>query len=805
MNKSHPLVPAGICLLSLLIAGAPCAQSAIVSADAVAPGTANESRVVCLEIPREYLTNDSLSMGVYQLSAEIDLAAATGTTGHTLEIGMGHIASTAKSPRDASVGNRSLFCAALGEDQVVNVFPHFDKPEISTGIKVASGKALVTVTIDSRNGNLIVSASVNGAPVIRETTNGGAGKPLFDSFTGWNLDQVFVSDSDAGAGSIRNLRLTGTTSAVLYPSRLKASDPSTWKPVQYVAASPIGGVTLDDNSLFKQAMTYNIDYLLNSFSVNHMLYPFRQRHGEAHPPDDRSQEAFWDHDLRGSNAGRFLMGAGNTLCWIEHPELRKRVNEMVDGIAACREPNGYILPYPPGQYRSEEPNYARAWLTQGLIAAGLAGNKDVYPLLRSNADWFNHWDLLPRITTVSGNAQQGQIASTKTYFTPIGKPEDLQTAEKYYVQDWWLDALAARHGDAIWKYPLLTPHSYLICSFIAYMDLYRATGDQRYLTAMNGAWSLIHDQWEHIGGSMAICEGPAGSYPPGSNFIGRDHHTGETCGSDFWISFNEQLAQFHPMDEKYVNEIEKSIYNVVIPAQVPSKGIKYHAFLEGTSDRGVTINTCCEGQTTRLLGSLPEYIYSVAKDGLYVNLFEPSAITFPLGARKVQLAMTSRFPWQPDVSLKLAMAQSAPMKLRIRVPAWAASEMAILVNGAQAMTGEPGTYAVLDRTWKDGDTISFVLPMQLHFTEYHGASQIPDHTRYALEYGPILMAAIGPLDHSIPVKLVGNASRPQDWIKPVAGQPLQWQIDNDPGHSFIPYWKITDQTYTCFPVVDPPL
>ena len=213
------------------------------------------------------------------------------------------------------------------------------------------------------------------------------------------------------------------------------------------------------------------------------------------------------------------------------------------------------------------------------------------------------------------------------------------------------------------------------------------------------------------------------------------------------------------------------------------------------------------------------YLFAVAQqgqlgtgnDGRYLaflaasNLYEPSTITFPMDGEKVQVAMTSQFPYQPEVSLKVAMSQPAAMKLRIRVPAWAASSMAILVNGDLAMSGAPGTYAVLDRTWKDGDTVSFVLPMELHFTEYRGASQIPDHTRYALEYGPILMAAIGPLDKQIPVKLEGNAGRPQDWIKPIAGQPLHWMIDGDPNHSFIPYWKITGESYTCFPVIDSPL
>ena len=107
-------------------------------------------------------------------------------------------------------------------------------------------------------------------------------------------------------------------------TRLKASDPATWHPVPYRAVAPVGGVTLDPHGLFRPVMDNNIQYLLSSFSVMHMLVPFRQRAGNPHPPDDQPEVRFWDTDLRGSNAGRFLMGAGNTLRWIEHPELPVR-------------------------------------------------------------------------------------------------------------------------------------------------------------------------------------------------------------------------------------------------------------------------------------------------------------------------------------------------------------------------------------------------------------------------------------------------------------------------------------------------
>ena len=603
-----------------------------------------------------------------------------------------------------------------------------------------------------------------------------------------------------------------------YKTRLTASDPATWKPVPNRTVVPTGGVTLDEAGLFKPVLEKNITYLLDSFSVNHLLVPFRQRAGQKDPPDDLPQVQFWDTDLRGSNAGRFLMGAGNTLRWIEHPELRKRLNELIDGIEACREPNGYILAYPPDQVRSEEPNYGRAWFTHGLIEAAIAGNPKAYGLLRGHADWFNQWDMLPKLIYHCTNSHQGHIASTRTYFTPVGKPEDLQVAEKYYVMDWWIDELAARHGEALWRYPLQNPHSYLITSFEAYLDHYRATGDKRYLDAVLGGWDLIHDDWEHVGGSMAIFEThwkqvdgkwvlpEKETSRPRSYYLtpkGPMGLTGETCGTVFWIKLNQRLHQLYLEQEKYTAEIEKSLYNVALANQMDNGNIRYHSLMQGKKEATPRANTCCEGQGTRLNGSLPEYIYSIAADGIYVNLFEPSTICWKQGDQAVSLKMTAAFPFKPQVTLQLTTAQPVKSVIRVRVPAWAVKEMPISVNGQQVAVGKPGTYVALDRTWSEGDTVAFTLPAEFRMTRYTGLDKIEGHERYALEYGPILMAVAGPLDKDTCVTIPHDPKDLAKWLVPKADQPLHFAIEGDAVHEILPYWQITDQTFCTFPVIEP--
>ena len=597
-----------------------------------------------------------------------------------------------------------------------------------------------------------------------------------------------------------------------YKTRLTASDPVTWKPVTCPVIVPESDIELDNNSLFKLAMEQNIRYLLNSFSVDHMLYHFRIRSGISNPPDDSPQVHIWDTHLRGANAGRFMMGAGNTLRWMENIELRGRLDELIDGIEACREMDGYILAFPHtiDSLRYEEPNYARTNFTHGLIEVGIAGNPKAYSLLRGHADWFNQWhELHPKLIYWPNNSHQGHIASTRTYLSPVGKPEDIQIAEKYYVCDWWLDELAACRDAAIWQYPLQNPHCYLITSFEAYLDHYLITGDKTFLDAMLGAWDLIHNNWEHVGGSIAICETlwkvengkrvlkncvptSGNLYLPRSYSLGSDGHTGETCGNVFWLKFNQRLHRLFPNEEKYTAEIEKSIYNVILAAQTEEGWIRYHANMEGQKESfGAAFNTCCEGQGTRLLGSLPEYIYSIASDGLYVNLYEPSTIRWNINGQTVALEQKTGFPFDNEVNLTVSMPSSVKMKVHIRVPSWVADKMYITVNGKKAATGKPGTYIELVRKWNDGDLISFTLPMVLKTTKYTGFDTIQGLDRYAVEYGPILLAAI--TDNQDTNKII-DVQR----LIPDHTRPLHFYNEENPSVYFMPYWLISDESYSVF-------
>jgi DUF1680 family protein len=609
------------------------------------------------------------------------------------------------------------------------------------------------------------------------------------------VDSTYGNDDDV-AQLTRPARSEGESTFTDHPENVTPA--SAWKPPVHKAHTPLTGVTLE-GGVFQTAMENNIQYLLNSYTVDDLLRQFRERAGTERPPQQlKPDPQFWEEDLAGSNAGRFLMGAGNTLRWMNHPELRRRLEAIVEGIAQCRQPDGNIMAFPENTiFFSERGAYTRAWLTHGLIEAGLAGSPRAFELLRGYYDWFNQCPYLPQLLRFAVQGGQGMIANTRMYFTPVGKPADIQVIQRYFQENHWMDQLAAREERAVWQYPYDRPHCYLLTNLEAYLDLYRATGDPRYLRAVEGSWELYHDNWENPGGSISIIEFVVS--PPKSYQL----HTKleELCGNAFWAFLNQRFHWLDPEQEKYVNEIEKSIYNVALANQAGSDGLRYHALLTDRKEEPTRINTCCEGQGTRLIGSLPEHIYSIAPDGLYVNLFEPSTIQWTQNGESLRLKAVTRFPFEPGVRLQLSAVRSTPVKIRVRVPAWAAREMAVHVNGKLTATGKPGSYVVLDRTWSDGDAVSFVLPAALRLTRYVGVDQIPDCERYAVEYGPILLAAVGAADVRLKVEKGKHPKSLLNLLKPMPGQPLHYSVEHNPGIELMPYWQVDKQPFTCFPAV----
>lgn len=313
----------------------------------------------------------------------------------------------------------------------------------------------------------------------------------------------------------------------------------------------------------------------------------------------------------------------------------------------------------------------------------------------------------------------------------------------------------------------------------------------------------------------------------GGNPHDNDPPTGELCGSVFWTFFNQRFHRLYPDNETFVAEMERGILNVGVAAFGPpgsggqgpnGTGIRYFANQHGLKQLPSMHATCCEGQGTRMFGSMPEYLYTllplpsapyIAK-GIYVDIYADSNIRFAANGGQGTLYQSTQWPYGADVTLTLSLPAAGTFDLALRMPYWLPSGVKVNVGGAAWPTvGSPASYLHISQSWPAGNTtISFSLPMQFIAYPYTGLSQQDGYTRWGYGYGPVQLAVVGAWNSSISITTMPaglDPSNPSKWLAPSSdGNALHWTVIGYPAITLIPYFEINTpglafDTFPCFP------
>jgi uncharacterized protein len=279
--------------------------------------------------------------------------------------------------------------------------------------------------------------------------------------------------------------------------------------------------------------------------------------------------------------------------------------------------------------------------------------------------------------------------------------------------------------------------------------------------------------WENVVSRKLYVTGALGARHDGEAF-GDDFELpnrtayGETCASIASIYWNQRLF-LQSGDSKYVDVLERTLYNAAI-AGVSLKGDTFfypnpleadgrYAFNQGALTRKPWFDcSCCPTNLARFIPSIPDYVYAVRKDVLYVNLFVASEATAEVGAAKVALRQETRYPWDGHVSLRLAPDSPRAFEVRVRIPGWARERPVpsdlyryvgapgpvyeMRVNGELTAASLSDGYAVLSRRWAPGDVITLDLPMPVRRLAADERVS-DDRGKVALERGPLVYCVEG--------------------------------------------------------------
>ncbi len=484
---------------------------------------------------------------------------------------------------------------------------------------------------------------------------------------------------------------------------------------------------------------------------------------------------------------KLIEGAAYSLQNHPDPELDRFVEGIITKIAAAQEPDGYLT-----TYKTIDPTKSPAeWLKPGpKWDLELEGSHELYNSGHLYEAAYAHYRATGRRTLLDVALKNADLIA-RTFgpgkrTTPPGHQIietglvklSNATGERRYrdLARFFLDqrgraATRKLYGTYNQDHQPVTEQSEAVGHAVraAYMylgmvDIAALDADPLYRAAVERIWDDVVSRKLYVTGAIGARHkgeafGDAFELPNRTAY-------GETCASIANVYWNQRMFLLSG-DARYVDVLERSLYNAALagvslqgntffyPNPLESDG-KY-AFNHGALSRKPWFDSsCCPTNLARFIPSIPDYIYAVEGDALFVNLFAASRASAVVGGTRVVVQQTGDYPWNGRIALTITPDRPRAFELRVRIPGWARNEPVpsalyryadtagaayeLRVNGERMSPALRRGYAIIARVWKPGDTVTLVLPMPVRrvVADAHVADT---RGKVALERGPLVYAA----------------------------------------------------------------
>jgi uncharacterized protein len=300
--------------------------------------------------------------------------------------------------------------------------------------------------------------------------------------------------------------------------------------------------------------------------------------------------------------------------------------------------------------------------------------------------------------------------------------------------------------------------------YSAMADVAALTGDDSLLMAIDKIWNNVVEKKIYVQGSVGAL-GDGERY--GGNYeLPNATAYNETCAAIANVYWNYRMFLLHG-DSKYMDVLEKTLYNGLISGiGLDGKSFFYTNAMEiknnfQSVDKESTRSgwfecSCCPTNLTRLIPSIPGYMYAQKDDNLYVNLFINSSVSLMMGNKTVGIVQQNNYPWDGALAFNINPSAATAFNLQVRIPGWvndqaipsdlykfqsdAGAKALIKVNGQPVEYSLQKGYAVISRTWKKGDMVTVDLPMEIRKVVAKDSVK-DDIGKVALQRGPVIYCA----------------------------------------------------------------
>jgi DUF1680 family protein len=351
---------------------------------------------------------------------------------------------------------------------------------------------------------------------------------------------------------------------------------------------------------------------------------------------------------------------------------------------------------------------------------------------RKVADAYDFWGAGPSDThewyTLPENLYRAYLVSGNSAF-------------REFADIWRYEAYWSQFADTAEPAVVVPVHAYShVNTFSSAAMTYAVTGDERYLRMCVNAYDFLQRTQCYATGGF----GPDERLMPPDGHLGRSlelcaWHAEIPCGS--WAAFKlSRYLMGFTGEARFGDWIETLLYNG-IGAALPTEpsGLTYYygdyRLSGGTKQYYWHEWPCCSGTYLQTVADYHNVIYFKDDQGLYVNLYVPSEVTWRHDGETLVLRQETEYPEAETSALTVRAERPIRFTLRLRIPSWS-NGISAQVNGAPVeVHAKPGRWAVIDRVWSPGDRVQVKIPMEIRAVpvdRFHPR-------RVAILFGPIVL------------------------------------------------------------------
>jgi len=487
-----------------------------------------------------------------------------------------------------------------------------------------------------------------------------------------------------------------------------------------------------------------------------------------------------------------IEGASFSLSLFPDKKLEAYIDSLIDIIGKAQEPDGYLYtartinPKQPHEWSGPERWVKERELSHELYNSGhlyeaayahfyATGKKNLLNIALKNADLVCSVFGPDKMHVAPGH-EIVEMGLVKLYRI-TGKQEYLQTAKFFIEERGHYNGYDANSKDpwkngAYWQDNIpVTDQTEAEGHAVRAGYLYSAVADVAALTGDEKLLHAIDTIWDNMVSKKIYVQGGIGAVPSGERF-GDNYELpnatayNETCAAIANVFWNYRMFLLHG-DSKYMDVLEKTLYNGLISGigldgksffytnAMQIKNNSSHGGMEPARS-GWFDCSCCPTNLTRLIPSIPGYVYAQTADAVYVNLFVTGNASLQVHGKPVSIVQQNNYPWDGALTFTVSPQKTDAFSLLVRIPGWARNEaipsdlyafagnndkkVTITINGQPVdYTIEKG-YAVIKRNWKKNDVLKVDLPMDVRRVTANEKVK-DDQGKVALQRGPLIYCA----------------------------------------------------------------